>query len=137
MQGLNSKHKAFADHYLKDPNRNARRAYKKVYPKVKDSAADTNASRLLKNAKVQEYVKSIENKATENVLITNEEIFAGYKTILNVGLKQYEVKLKNGKIINVLVDPKNSKGALDSLAKIKGMFVEKIEVDVKKLILDV
>lgn len=47
----------------------------------------------------------------------------------------------NGEIVisEVVKKIKNvdKKGALDSLAKIKGMFVEKVEVEVKKLLLDI
>lgn len=68
MELKNRKHKRFADLYLKDPERIGRRAYKKVYPTVKNNAtADVNASRLLKNAKVREYIDSIEMKTTKEV----------------------------------------------------------------------
>ena len=52
---LTPKQKRFADEYLVDLN--ATRAYKAAYPSVKkDSVAAQSGSRLLRNAKVQEYI---------------------------------------------------------------------------------
>jgi phage terminase small subunit len=66
---LSGKHKKFADLYLKDPQRNARKAYKAVYgAQIKDAAADAAASRLLKNVKVSAYIESKEKKVTERIV---------------------------------------------------------------------
>lgn len=70
----NERHKMFADLYLKDKTRNARKAYQQVYPKTKASAADTSAGRLLKNVEVKKYINEVERKATEKVKLTSEDI---------------------------------------------------------------
>ena len=50
---MTKKQKIFADEYLIDLN--ATRAYKVAYPRVKnDDIAAANASRLLRNAKVEQ-----------------------------------------------------------------------------------
>lgn len=55
MNKLTSKQKIFCDEYLIDLN--ATRAYKKAYPSVKkDETAAVNGNRLLRNAKVKEYI---------------------------------------------------------------------------------
>lgn len=61
----------FADHYLKSGN--ARESYKQAYPKVKnDQVADSNASRLLSNAKVQAYIKAKQKVIQEKTNVTLE-----------------------------------------------------------------
>ena len=56
MAKLTDKQMIFANEYLIDLN--ATRAYKKAYPNVKkDSVAAANGNRLLRNAKVKNYVK--------------------------------------------------------------------------------
>lgn len=124
---LNKKHKAFADTYLKDPQRNARKAYKEVYPKVKDNTADVNASRLLKNAKVKEYIDSIEKQTTQQVGIEVSEIYSGYRSLIDTCGKKVEKKVGKKKV-EVLVDAHNMKGALDSLARIKGLFTDNLNI---------
>lgn len=74
MAEINAKHKQFADFYLSDPTRNARQAYKKVYPKSKDNAADVSASVLLKNPKVKAYIEEINQRTTEQVELTREMV---------------------------------------------------------------
>lgn len=153
---MNAKHKAFADNYLKDPTRNARKAYQKVYPKAKDNTADVNASVLLKNTKVSEYITKVEAKTTENVEITNEMILNEYKKLAFFDIRKLyneDGTLKEiteldddsaavvaGMDVSVLFDKNDKtpallkkiklsdrKAALDSLAKIKGMFIDKVE----------
>lgn len=69
---LTEKQKIFADEYLKDMN--ATRAYKVAYPKVKkDTVAAANGARLLRNAKVSEYIKKrMEELQSERVADVQE-----------------------------------------------------------------
>lgn len=168
-KGLTAKHKAFADHYMRDPERSGRQAYKKVYPRSKDSTADVNSSILLKNTKVREYIAEIEKKAAEETLVTNKRIIKEYARIAFLDIrKMFDENGKLKKITDLDDDTAaaiagmdistfmrqaddeeafmeivkkiksvDKKGALDSLAKILGMFVEKIEVYEKKVLIDV
>lgn len=166
---LNAKHKAFADAYMKDPERNGRRAYKKIYPKVKDTSADELSSKLLKKIKVREYIQSIEKRLTDKVIITNEEIIQGLANIARFDIRKlYNEDGSTKRIIDLddetalaiagidisttqrLGDDKaiieevvkkikiaDKKGSYDSLAKIQGLFIEKLEVNVKKILVDI
>ena len=159
---INKKHKSFSDNLLRDPERNARRAYKKVYPNVTDATADVNASKLLKNAKVIAYIESIEKRVEEKTEITQERILREYARIAfldprkffdeNGSLKSiheidddtaaalagveteflFEGKGKEKEQIGYLHKIKHvdKKGALDSLARIKGMFNDNVNVKV-------
>lgn len=153
---MNAKHKAFLDHYLKDPTRNPSAAYLKVYPKVKQSTADANASRLLKNAKIREFIRKFEDRVTEKVEITTEMILNEYKKLAFFDIRKLynedgtlkeiteldddSASVVAGMDVSVLFDKNDKtpallkkiklsdrKAALDSLARIKGMFIDKIE----------
>jgi phage terminase small subunit len=67
---LSPKHKAFCDEYLSN-GMNALRAYATVY-KVSDSVAGPSGDRLLKNAKVKEYLQQEGEKTAERLQITKE-----------------------------------------------------------------
>lgn len=114
MAEINAKHKQFADFYLSDPTRNARQAYKKVYPKSKDNAADVSASVLLKNPKVKAYIEKINQKTTEQVELTREMVI---NQIIEDRKKANELK-------QVAVAMKGN----ELLGKHLGMFTENINV---------
>jgi len=67
---LSPKHKAFCDEYLAN-GMNALQAYKSVY-KVSDSVAGPSGDRLLKNAKVKDYLQEQGQKTAERLQITKE-----------------------------------------------------------------
>jgi phage terminase small subunit len=67
---LSPKHKSFCDEYLSN-GMNALRAYATVY-KVSDSVAGPSGDRLLKNAKVKEYLQEEGQKTAERLQITKE-----------------------------------------------------------------
>jgi phage terminase small subunit len=76
---LTDKQKLFADEYLIDLN--ATRAYKVAYPNVKkDEVAAANGSRLLRNAKVTEYIEERMKERSKRTEITQDfvlnELFA-------------------------------------------------------------
>ena len=69
----NAKHEAVALAYLADPEKIGWRAYKKVYPKSSQHAAETAFSRLLKNAEFSARVaETHEAAATEAVMSATE-----------------------------------------------------------------
>lgn len=70
MAKLTLKQRKFADEYIISGN--ATESYKRAYPSVKkDSTANTNASRMLRNAKVKSYIderlKEIESEKTASI----------------------------------------------------------------------
>lgn len=68
---LTDKQKLFADEYLIDLN--ATRAYKAAYPKVKkDEVAAVNGNRLLRNAKVAEYIEERMKDRSKRTEITQD-----------------------------------------------------------------
>ena len=61
--GLTSQQRAFADAYVADPERNAKRAYITAGYQARAASADANASRLLRQDRVAAYVALCESKA--------------------------------------------------------------------------
>lgn len=73
MAKLTEKQKLFVDEYLIDLN--ATRAYKAVYPNVKkDSSAAVCATKLLRNAKVQEYIDQQLEKVSSGKIADAQEV---------------------------------------------------------------
>lgn len=70
----NLKHKQFCDEYLSN-GMNARLAYMSVYKSVKSEAgADASASKLLTNPKLQDYIKTQQDKSATKLGITKEDL---------------------------------------------------------------
>lgn len=73
MARLTEQQKRFVDEYLIDLN--ATRAYKAAYPSVKkDETAASAAVRLLRNVKVQGYMKERQQKIQERTEITQDKV---------------------------------------------------------------
>jgi phage terminase small subunit len=66
---LGARQREFCDNLLADLEQNATRAYLKTYPNVSESAARTNASRLLAMPKIQEYLEAAKADRVERVQI--------------------------------------------------------------------
>lgn len=80
MSKLTANQKIFADEYLID--RNATRAYKVAYPKVKsDDVAAAASARLLRNVKLEVYIQERLEKAQERTEVTLDRVIKEYARI--------------------------------------------------------
>jgi len=96
---LTEKQKLFADEYLIDLN--ATRAYRAAYPDVKrDETAAQAGSRLLRNVKVDDYIKERMNKRAERTEVTQDKVVI---ELAKIGFAQItdfvEIDSKNNVII--------------------------------------
>ncbi|MBE5987135.1 MAG: terminase small subunit [Paenibacillaceae bacterium] len=150
---LTAKQKIFADEYLIDLN--ATRAYKVAYPKVKkDETAAANSSRMLRNAKVEDYIQKRMKDREKRTEITQDMVLkelakigfadvTDFVTIEDKGAyKAVQVKTtdempgdKLGAIAGIKegangIEIKlNDKGkALELIGRHLGMFKDKLEV---------
>lgn len=74
MTSLSNQQKLFCQKYL-ELGMNGTQAYLNVYKSVKKEAtARTNASRLLTNANIQEYIRELQEKVEEKAVVTIEDI---------------------------------------------------------------
>lgn len=108
---LSEQQKKFADYYIQIGN--ASEAYRKAGYKAKGNAAEVNASRLLRNAKVQEYIQE-RNKLLESDRIADME-----------EVKQFWTETMRNKEI----DFKDRLKASEYIAKTNAAFIEKREVN--------
>lgn len=76
---LNPKQQRFADQYLIDLN--ATQAYQKSYKVKSESVAAVNASKLLRNAKVQDYIQKQREKLSSKQELSQEMILEGYRKL--------------------------------------------------------
>jgi phage terminase small subunit len=91
----------FADHYLKSNNATA--AYKSAYPKcTNDASAWTLGSNLLRNVKVNQYIKEKQEEMAKREIIKKEDILMDLKIIVTqniierpaIAIKAYELAVK-------------------------------------------
>jgi phage terminase small subunit len=146
---LTAKQKIFADEYLIDLN--ATRAYKVAYPKVKnDETAAANSSRMLRNAKVEDYIQKRMKDREKRTEITQDMVLKelakiGFANVTDyVTIEGPYVKVKQttdmpedklGAIAGIKegangIEIKlNDKGkALELIGRHLGMFKDKLEV---------
>ena len=87
MAKLTEKQKLFVDEYLIDLN--ATRAYKAVYPNVKnDSSAAVCATKLLRNAKVQEYIDQQLEKVSSGKIADVQEVMEYLTKVMRREMKE-------------------------------------------------
>lgn len=132
---MTDKQRKFCDEYLIDCN--ATRAYRKAYPNVKkDSSAAVCAAKLLRIAKVQEYInKQLEKISSEKIADAKEVM--EYLTSVLRGESQSEIVVIEGtgdgcsdaRRMNKAPDEKEKLKAAELLGKRYGLFTDKLEVD--------
>jgi phage terminase small subunit len=115
---MNEKHKAFADYYIE--TQNGTDSYKRAYPNCKkDATARVNASKLLTNPNIQNYIKErLESK--EAARIANQDEVLSFLTQVMRG----EVKDQLG--LETPVKERNK--AAELLGKRYGIWVDKKEL---------
>ena len=131
---LTEKQKLFADEYLIDLN--ATRAYRKAYPDVKrDETAAQAGSRLLRNVKVDDYIKERMNKRAERTEVTQDMVL---KELAKIGFAQItdfvEVDEQNNVIVRATGDiDKNKIGAIAGIKESQSGVEIKMNDKVKAL----
>lgn len=120
---LNEKQKQFCLEYLKDFN--ATRAYKKIYWWT-DNSVRANASRLLTNDNIQEYLADKAQKKVEKAEMWVEYVLEKLQQVIKIWMWEQEVELEEWKPKKVL-DLSNVNSALEKLWKYHKMYTDKIE----------
>lgn len=152
MNKLTAKQKIFVDEYLVDLN--ATRAYKAAYKSCKkEETAAVNGNRLLRNAKVKEYIDKRMKDREKRTEITQDKVLQELASIAFDDIKNYlwfytddngdiQVRVKNSDDIDTKNISEISIGkdgqfkfklyckdnALIQLGKHLGMFKDKVEV---------
>lgn len=136
MAKLTDKQIIFANEYLVDLN--ATRAYKKAYPSVKkDSAARANASKLLTNANIKNYIDE-QLKKIEDESIANATEVMKYltKVMRNETLEEVVIVCEGGCVkVNKKPSEKDKLKAAELLGKRYKLFTDKVEADVTQTVI--
>lgn len=99
---LTAKQKIFVDEYLVDLN--ATRAYKIAYPGCKkDETANVNASRLLRNAKVKDYLEKRMKDREKRTEITQDRVLKELASIGFAVITDYVEVEDKGKYKDVII----------------------------------
>jgi phage terminase small subunit len=108
---LTPKQQAFVDYYISNGG-NGGDAYKKAYSSCKkDDTARVNASRLLTNANVKEYIAEKNNQISNNRIADMKEVKEFWSNVLRGEESDMKDRLK----------------ASEFIAKTNGAFLDKIE----------
>lgn len=130
---LTDKQKLFADEYLIDLN--ATRAYKAVYKNVKsDDVAAVNGNRLLRNAKVEEYINHRMEERSKRTEITQDFVLRELYEIAKVNGTDFEQIIEEPIIENgqYVRDPDTSQ--LRKKQVVRAIPTDKIPEEKKKAI---
>lgn len=123
MTSLSNQQKLFCQEYLK-LGMNGSQAYMNVYKSCKKEAtARTNASRLLTNANIQEYIKELQSKVEEKAVVTIEDIVKELSVIAFTDRTKLSKNVRN-KIVELKEDGINKEYYEDNV-----IFTETDELD--------
>lgn len=110
---MNNNQRTFAQEYVKNGN-NGTRAYMKAYPDCTEETARINASRLLTNANVKEYIKELQNEVRKETIMSAKERM------------EWLTKVITGEIDEKIYMSDKLK-SMDILNKMDGNYVTKLE----------
>lgn len=133
MSQLTNKQMIFANEYLVDLN--ATRAYKNAYPNVKkDSVAAANGNRLLRNAKVKNYIDEQLKKIEDESIADATEVMKYLTAVMRNELKEEVVVVEgegegcsSARIVKKDMLAKDRIKAAELLGKRYRLFVDKVE----------
>ena len=109
---------------------NARQAYIAAgYSHKKDSTVDVNACRLLKTDKVQRRLQELAEEAKNDAIADIQEMQEVLTRIIRQNMTE-EVLTSEGYMVNRHPAVKDVINAINSLGRMQGAFVDKIEAEV-------
>lgn len=110
---MNNNQRTFAQEYVKNGN-NGTKAYMKAYPDCTYETAMANASDLLRNTKVKEYIESLQAEIEDKAIMSAKERM------------EWLTKVVTGEIDEKIYMSDKLK-SIDILNKMDGNYVTKVE----------
>ena len=123
---LTPKQKRFADEYLIDLNATA--AYKRAGYSVKGTTAEVNASRMLGNAKVAQYVQSAMDKRSNDLGIDANYVLTTIKDTIERCSQAVPIRTADGETGEFKFDSAAVLKGCELLGKHLKLFTDKFEV---------
>ena len=128
MRRLNNNQKAFCREYVKNGN-NGTKAYMKAYKCNKETTARINASKLLTNTNILEYIKELQEKLEDKSIMSAKE-----RMIFLTGVITGVVKENN----ELEAEVNDKMKAVDILNKMSGEYTTKFEGNVTQdIVIDI
>lgn len=137
MIELNEKHKLFADEYIKTLN--ATESYYVAYGrKLKETTANSNGSRLLRDAKIKAYIDSQIEKAKSERVADAKEVLEYLTSVMRGDTREEHIVIEGtgegcseARIVEKKPSEKDRLKAGELLAKRYGLMTEKVEITEK------
>ena len=85
---LNARQQKFVDYHLNGST--AKQAYKDAYDVDNDGTAEVNGCKLLRNAKISNYIKAIQEQTQKETIATRTEILEGLTKVFRLGVVAVE-----------------------------------------------
>lgn len=120
------RHMRFCEEYLIDMN--ASRAYTAVYGGENNQSNGVKAHKLLKNAKIQEYIQQKLEEIKSEKIADITEIMEYLSGVMR-GEHTEQTVTGNGKLVNVAVRANDRIRCAELLGKRYGMFTDKMKVE--------
>ncbi|MMZ47235.1 Terminase small subunit [compost metagenome] len=127
---LSENQKKFADYFIETGN--ATQSYQRAGYKATGKSAEVNASRLLGNAKVREYIDSMVAIKDEERIAKQDEILEFLTSVLRGKVKeQFPLGMGMGEqsLVKKELDGKDRIKAAELLGKRYGLWVDKLDVN--------
>lgn len=127
MPVLSNQQRKFCEEYVNNGN-NGTQAYLKAYKTCKkEETAMVNASRLLRNAKVNEYVTELREELKKKAIMTAEERMRWLTKVVNGDIKHTSYDGNGNSYENEACISDKMK-AIDTMNKMDGEYVNKLEL---------
>jgi len=127
---LSENQKRFADYFVESGN--ATQSYIKAGYKARGKSAEVNASRLLGNAKVKEYIDNLVEKKDNERIAKQDEVLEFLTDVLRGHVKeQYPLGVGMGEqsLVKKELDGKDRIKAAELLGKRYAMWTDKQQID--------
>ena len=140
MPILTNSQRTFCEEYVNN-GKNGTQAYLSAYNSCKkETTAMVNASRLLRNAKVSEYIQELQDKLKEKAIMSAEERMIWLSKVVNGEIKEKTAVLKENRETgeSELVEQEIPSKldiklkSLEILNKMTGEYTEKLELSNNK-----
>lgn len=127
MPILTNSQRTFCEEYVNN-GKNGTQAYLSAYNSCKkETTAMVNASRLLRNAKVSEYIQELQDKLKEKAIMSAEERMIWLSKVVNGDIKHTSYDGNGNSYENEAYISDKMK-AIDIMNKMDGEYINKLEL---------
>jgi len=124
---MNNNQRLFCHEYVKNGS-NGTKAYLSVYKCKSENTARINASRLLTNANVMEYVKELQQKVEDKAILSAQERMEYLTQLIKGEVIETVIRGKDADMFEVEACFNDKIKAIDVLNKMDGQYIDRVEL---------